>query len=305
MRALREALAERPRTRRVRTVYLGTSDFAVGRARAPRRAARTGRRSSSPAPTGRRAAAASSSPPPVAEAAARLGHRDRPARPASTRTRPSRASPRPSPTALIVCAYGALIKEPLLSACADPQRPPVAAAALARRGADRARDHGRRRRDRRVDHGLVAELDAGPVLPAGARADRAPTTPTARSRRGWPALSGELLVRALDERPPARPQHEDGVDLRREDRARGPALRRRARLGRRAGPPRPRALARTSAPGVETGRRRAPRRARRRATPGGRPGPGGARAATASACCSGAPRARSSCSRSSRPGSAA
>ena len=34
----------------------------------------------------------------------------------------------------------------------DDQRPPVAAAALARRGADRAGDHGRRRGDRRRDH---------------------------------------------------------------------------------------------------------------------------------------------------------
>ena len=38
---------------------------------------------------------------------------------------------------------------------------------------------------------------------------------------------------------------------------------------------------------------------------GGRPGPGRARARRRAACCSGAPRARSSCSRSSRPASAA
>ena len=75
----------------------------------------------------------------------------------------------------MVCAFGALIKEPLLSALRDPERAPVAASALARRGADRAGDHGRRRADGRVDHAA----HSGP-----------------RQRAGVPATAGEPIGRA-------------------------------------------------------------------------------------------------------------
>ena len=50
-----------------------------------------------------------------------------------------------APEALLVCAFGQLIREPLLSELRDAERPSLAAAALARGGADRARDHGRGR----------------------------------------------------------------------------------------------------------------------------------------------------------------
>ena len=58
---------------------------------------------------------------------------------------------------------------------------------------------------------VVEELDAGPVYLAGAGADPAPTTTTARWRRGSPPSPGELLVRALDERPEPRDAAEDGI----------------------------------------------------------------------------------------------
>ena len=67
----------------------------------------------------------------------------------------------------------------------DPQRPSVAAAALARRGARRAGDHGRRRADRRGDHAPHggARLRA---RSASCRPSRSsPTTTTARWPRAW------------------------------------------------------------------------------------------------------------------------
>ena len=64
---------------------------------------------------------------------------------------------------VVVAAYGLLIPESLLERSSVAERPSVAAAALARRGAGRARDHGRRPRDRRHDPRTVKELDAGPI----------------------------------------------------------------------------------------------------------------------------------------------
>ena len=167
----RSASARRP-TPAMRTVYLGTSSFA---------AAVLERLAASAAPAGARRHA-----PRRAARAAGAGSRRRrsPMRRASSGIeliQPERLHDAEvleriaaaEPDALVVCAYGALIKEPLLSRLRDPQRPPVAAAALARRGAGRAGDHGRRRGDRRLDHApdRGARLRAG--LPAGARADPA------------------------------------------------------------------------------------------------------------------------------------
>ncbi len=50
---------------------------------------------------------------------------------------------RARPDVLVVCAFGALIKEPLLTAHETLERAPIAAAALAWGRADRACDHGR------------------------------------------------------------------------------------------------------------------------------------------------------------------
>ena len=108
-----------------------------------------------------------------------LGHRRSSSRRTSTRPRRSSGSPPRAARCVIVCAFGALIKEPLLSRPRDPQRPPVAAAALARRGADRAGDHGRRRRDRRVDH---AARPRGSTAGRSACSRREPISPGRRLR---------------------------------------------------------------------------------------------------------------------------
>ena len=168
----------------------------------------------------------------------------------------------------------------------DAQRAPVAAAALARRGADRAGDHGRRRaRPASRSCALTAGLDSGPVClqqPEPIRPDDTYGTLAARLQ----ALGGELLVRALDEHP----------DVRRAGRAPWPPTRRRSppsdrldpRSRRRAGARRARAdPAHRRAPRArETARSWACARLalRRRARPHHRPEPS---RSTAGCRCSG------------------
>ena len=209
----------------MRTVYLGTSEFA---------AAVLERLAGVAAPAGARRHAA--------------GRRAR-ARPASSRRRRSpcarassgieRASspsdlhdaggararsPPPRPRCSCVCAYGVLIKEPLLS---DYEMLNVHPSLLPRwRGAapvERAIMAG----DAETGVSIMrahrgAGLRAG--LPRGARADPAPTTTTARSPRGCATLGGEVLVRALDERPPFVEQDEAGVTYAHKIEARDRAL---------------------------------------------------------------------------------
>ena len=79
------------------------------------------------------------------------------------------------------------------------------------RGADRARDHGRGRGDRGVDHAPGAGPRRRPGGPAGPRCRSPRRTTTPRSRPGWRTLGADLLLRALDERPPWREQDEDGA----------------------------------------------------------------------------------------------
>ena len=74
---------------------------------------------------------------------------------------------------IVLVAYGRLIPRGAARAPSLAERPPVAAAALARRGAGRAGDHGRRRGDRRDLIQLVEELDAGPIAAQQAVPDRA------------------------------------------------------------------------------------------------------------------------------------
>ena len=94
---------------------------------------------------------------------------------------------------------------------------------------------------------LTAGLDSGPVCLVEREPIRPEDTYGTLSARLAP-LGGDLLLRALDERPPFVEQAEDGVDLRGEDRRRGsdarPARAAAAELER----DRPRAHARTSAP---------------------------------------------------------
>ena len=96
-------------------------------------------------------AARSSAPPPVAERARALGHRRHPAAGHPRRGRPGGDRGRRAGG-----ARGLRLRRADQGAAAlrlrDGQRAPVAAAALARRGAGRAGDHGRRRGDRRLDH---------------------------------------------------------------------------------------------------------------------------------------------------------
>ena len=158
----------------------------------------------------------------------------------------------------------------------DPQRPSVAAAALARGGARRARDHGRRRADRSGDHAPHggARLRAG--LPHAGRADRARRR--LRHARRAPAGRGGDAARARARRAPAlRRAVRGGRHLRREDHRRRP----------HAGPRR-------------AGGGQRPHRAR--AAPPHRRAPARSRTAPSSASTghASARTARSSCSRSSR-----
>ena len=152
----------------------------------------------------------------------------------------------------------------------DAQRPPVAAAALARGGARRAGDHGRRRRDRRVDHARHRRRStAGPVCASASRAD----PPRRHLRHARPAAGARSApscssARSTSARAFAE-QDESAVDLRREDRAGGPHARPRAR--RRSSSERVvRALHPHIGARMRAGRRLVPRRPRG-ARPRGRP----------------------------------
>ena len=202
-RCARCARRPRPRAprsgRAVRTVFLGTSDFAaavlerLAGERAPSLAGgHPPRPPAGPRPQAGRAAGR--------RRGARARDRRRPAGERQRRTDAGERSPPPRPTASCVCAFGALIKEPLLSEHTHAQRPSVAAAALARRGADRAGDHGRRRGDRRVDHARHRRTRQRAGVPRRAEPIR-PDDSYGTLARAWRASGGELLVRALDEWP--------------------------------------------------------------------------------------------------------
>ena len=169
----------------MRTVYLGTSEFAAAvlrrLAESPHRPALVVTRPDRPRGRGRKLAS-----PPVADAARELGIAL--AQPASVNA-PERvdtiAAARPE--AVCVCAFGALITEPLLSALRDAERPPVAAAAVARRRPDRAGDHERRRGHRRVDH---ARSTAGSTAVRCARRRAEPIGPRRHLRHARGAARG-------------------------------------------------------------------------------------------------------------------
>jgi methionyl-tRNA formyltransferase len=192
----------------LRTVYLGTSAFAaailVRLADCPHRPALVVTRPDAPKGRGRAV-----SPPPVADAARALGlELDQPASVNTDAERDRIAAA--APDALIVCAFGALIKEPLLS---DHEILNVHPSLLPRwRGAapvERAIMAGDTATGVSIMR-LTAGLDAGPVcLAATEPIERTDTYGTLAQR--LQRLGADLLIRALDERPPFTEQDEAGV----------------------------------------------------------------------------------------------
>jgi methionyl-tRNA formyltransferase len=194
----------------VRTVYLGTSDFAVSvlerLADSAWRPELVITRPDRPRGRGRKL-----SPPPVATAARELGIEvDQPDSVNSDDARARIAALEPD--AMLICAFGALIKEPLLS---DYEWLNVHPSLLPRwRGAapvERAIDAG----DERTGVSIMRpteEMDAGPVcLQRDEPIADDDTYGTLAPRLA--RLGGELLVEALERRPPFVEQADDGVTI--------------------------------------------------------------------------------------------
>ena len=190
------------------TVYLGTSDFAVAvldrLAESAHRPQLVITRPDAPQGRGRKLA-----PPPVAVRARELGIellQPTDLHAPETLERIAAASP----DALVVCAFGALVKEPLLSGYEIFNVHP---SLLPRwRGAapiERAIMAGDTETGVAIMR-LTAGLDEGPVClmesePIHRDDDYGTLAPRLEQ------LGGDLLVRALDERPPFQPQAETGL----------------------------------------------------------------------------------------------
>ena len=200
------------------TVFIGTTDFAAA---VLKRLARSDvhrpalviTRPDRPSGRGRRMTA-----PPVAATARELGLaleqppsvNDPQARALITQATGTEAAARRGSYAVIVCAFGALIKEPLLS---EHEVLNVHPSLLPRwRGAapvERAIMAGDERTGVSIMR-LTAGLDSGPVCLAGVEQIRAEDTYGSLAAR-LQELGGELLVQALDEAPPFVEQSEEGV----------------------------------------------------------------------------------------------
>jgi methionyl-tRNA formyltransferase len=194
----------------VRTVYLGTSGFAVDVLRrvadSDHRPLLVVTRPDRPRGRGRKLAA-----PPVADAARELGIEL--LQPDSVNADDARAAiAAVEPDAVLICAFGALIREPLLS-----QHPMlnVHPSLLPRwRGAapvERAIEAG----DPVTGVSImrpVEEMDAGPVCLQREEPIR-PDDDYGSLAPRLSALGGELLVESLDRRPEFREQPEEGVTI--------------------------------------------------------------------------------------------
>ncbi|MEA2197568.1 MAG: methionyl-tRNA formyltransferase [Solirubrobacteraceae bacterium] len=191
-----------------RSVFVGTSDFAAAvldrLADSPYRPVLVVTRPDRPRGRGRRVA-----PPPVAEAARALGidlYQPTSVNDEEARARIAAANP----DVVCVCAFGALIKEPLLS---DYEMLNVHPSLLPRwRGAapiERAIMAGDAETGVSIMR-LTAGLDSGPVCLQAREPIAAGDTYGTLSER-LQSVGGELLVRALAERPPFREQDEDGA----------------------------------------------------------------------------------------------
>jgi methionyl-tRNA formyltransferase len=191
-----------------RVVFLGTSDFAAAVLRdlgeGPYRPALVVTRPDAKQGRGRKIA-----PPPVAVAARELGIEiDQPAS-----VNDDNAVARieaVQPDAVILCAFGALVKEPLLS---DHEILNVHPSLLPRwRGAapvERAMMAGDTQTGVSIMR-LVAELDAGPVYAQQAE-PILPSDDYATLARRLQGISVDLLSQVLEERPTAVPQPQDGI----------------------------------------------------------------------------------------------
>jgi methionyl-tRNA formyltransferase len=193
------------------TVFLGTSEFAAAvlarLADSPHRPALVLTRPDRPRGRGRRSA-----PPPVAERARELGLAL--AQPDSVNDPEAREliarSAGGGRQTLVVCAFGALIKEPLLS---EHDILNVHPSLLPRwRGAaplERAIMAGDRETGVSIMR-LTAGLDSGPVCLAATEPILPDDTYGSLAPR-LAALSGEVLVRALEQAPPFAEQPSEGV----------------------------------------------------------------------------------------------
>ncbi len=209
----------------MRTVYLGTSDFAATvldqLAGSPHKPQLVVTRPDAPSGRGRKLTA-----PPVAETAGLLGievFQPEDVNGEDARQRIAAVDPE----AIVICAFGALIKEPLLS---EHEMLNVHPSLLPRwRGAapvERAIEAG----DEETGVSImrpIAELDAGPVAVQRAEQIRPDDNYGSLAPR-LAALAGELLVEALDVQPTFRDQPDTGVTyaekIRPEDRRLDPGL---------------------------------------------------------------------------------
>jgi methionyl-tRNA formyltransferase len=194
----------------VRTVYLGTSDFAVTvlerLAASDHRPVLVVTRPDRPRGRGRRIAS-----PPVAEAARALGLEL--LQPASVNDDDARAAIAAArPESVCICAFGALIREPLLS---EHPMLNVHPSLLPRwRGAapiERAIEAGDTPTGVTIMRPTM-EMDAGPIClqrnePIRPGDDYGSLAPRLA------ALGGELLVEALDTSPPFAEQPDEGVTI--------------------------------------------------------------------------------------------
>jgi methionyl-tRNA formyltransferase len=209
----------------MRIVYLGTSEFAATvldhLASSPHRPQLVVTR-----PDARRGRGRKLAPPPVAEAAQRRGievFQPEDVNGEDARERIAAAEPE----IVAICAYGALIKEPLLS---EHEMLNVHPSLLPRwRGAapiERAIEAGDEETGVTIMR-PIAELDAGPIAVQRAEAIRADDDYGSLSSR-LAELGGGLLVEALEIGPSFREQPESGVTyaekIRPEDRRLDPEL---------------------------------------------------------------------------------
>src|SRR3954469_2580247 len=194
----------------MRTVFLGTSEFAVTILRrladSPHAPTLVVTRPDRPRGRGRKLAA-----PPVAEAAAALGLDL--LQPDSVNSDEARAAiAAAEPDAVLICAFGALIREPLLSAHpmlnVHPSLLPRWRGAAPVERAIEAGDAGPGVSIMRP----TAEMDAGPVCLAGEEPIH-PDDDYGSLAPRLATLGGDLLVRALDERPAFAEQPDEGVTI--------------------------------------------------------------------------------------------